>query len=427
MPFHHATFDNGLELVAELNPAAQSAAFGFFVKTGSRDESPEEHGVSHFLEHMVFKGNERFSADDVNRAFDEIGADYNAATGEETTLYYAAVLPEYLPRALDIFASILRPALRDDDFETEKQVILEEIGMYDDQPSAVAYDHAMQLHFGDHPLGRTILGTTESISRLTADQMRSYHGEHYRAGNIVLAVAGRAEWPDVLALAKRHCGGWPEGQSHRTLVAPRYSGQELLVTREALQQQLVVQLAAAPDVHDPLRYAAGLLALIVGDAQNSRLFWEIVDPGHAETAELSYTDYDDAGTYLFFLGGDPEETDANLERGARVFDAVNRDGVGDEELRTAKTKLASRIVLRGERPMGRLSSLGGNWVARREYRTIADDLATVESITQDDIREVLKRFPLMPRTTVGVGPKGSLSWSGSSSGPRPRSGVIPGG
>jgi predicted Zn-dependent peptidase len=404
MTFHHATLDNGLDVVAELNPSVHSVAFGFFVKTGSRDETPDVHGVSHFLEHMVFKGTARYSADDVNRLFDEVGADYNAATSEEATLFYAAVLPEYLPKTFALQAAILRPALRDDDFETEKQVILEEIGMYDDQPSYVAYDQVMQSHFSGHPLGRTVLGTTASITNLTAEQMRAYHAERYRAGNIVLAVAGRADWPEIVALAQTHCGAWPGGSSPRSLqpAHPRQSSRS--VVRPPLQQQQVVQLAEAPDTHDPARYAAELLAVIVGDDQNSRLFWELVDPGHAELAELSYNDYDDAGAFMFFLSGDPGETRANLDRAAKVFESVNRAGITDEELRLAKTKVASRIVLRGERPMGRLSSLGGNWLARREYRSVVDDLKTVEAITRDDVRRVLERFPLSPLTTVSVGP-----------------------
>src|SRR2546422_620620 len=134
MHFHHHTLANGLTLVGETSPSARSAALGFFVRTGARDETPEVSGVSHFLEHMVFKGTPRRSAFDVNRDFDRIGADYNAYTSEEPTVFHAAVLPEYLPQALDILADILRPSLRDEDFQTEKQVIIEEIGMYEDQP-----------------------------------------------------------------------------------------------------------------------------------------------------------------------------------------------------------------------------------------------------------------------------------------------------
>lgn len=404
MNFHHATLANGLDVVAELNPAVHSVAFGFFVKAGSRDETPDVHGVSHFLEHMAFKGTERFSAEDVNRIFDDFGADYNAATSEESTVFYAAVLPEYLPQTFELQAALVQPSLRDDDFQTEKKIILEEIGMYDDQPHIVAYDAVMQTHFQGHPLGCTILGTTQSITDLTSDQMRRYHREHYGAGNIVLAVAGNADWDEVLSLAKQHCAAWPAGVAPRALKPAAGAGGCRVITRDALQMEQVMQIGPAPDVFDPLRYAAELLTVIVGDEQNSRLFWGLVDPGYAELAELNYNDFDDTGTYLFLLSGEPEETAENLSRAAAILDAVNREGVTERELQQAKTKVASRIVLRGERPMGRLSSLGGNWLARKEYRTIADDLRTVEALTRDDIRQLLDRFPLKLQTTVGVGP-----------------------
>src|SRR5919202_4863110 len=156
MSFHHHTLPNGLQLIGETSPSAKSVAVGFFVRTGSRDEVPEESGVSHFLEHMVFKGTPRRSAFDVNRDFDRVGADYNAFTSEENTVFYAAVLPEYLPQAVDILSDILRPSLRDEDFDTEKQVILEEIKMYEDTPGSMAWDHAKKLYYGGHPLGNTI-------------------------------------------------------------------------------------------------------------------------------------------------------------------------------------------------------------------------------------------------------------------------------
>lgn len=409
MQFHHATLANGLEVVAELNPAVHSGAFGFFVKTGARDETDAEHGVSHFLEHMVFKGTERYSAADVNRIFDELGADYNAATSEESTVFYAAVLPEYLPAAFEMQAAILQPALRDDDFDTEKNIILEEIGMYDDQPSIVAYDQAMQTHFQGHPLGRTILGTSASITELTCPQMRAYQREHYLAGNITLAVAGNAEWDDILSLAVQHCGTWPAGSKPRTLKPHFPRGNRKIISRDSLQTQQVIQLAAAPDTFDPLRYAAELLSVIVGDDENSRLFWGLVDPGHAELAEMTYNDFDDTGTYLFLLSSDPNNTDENLARAAEIFAGINRDGVTDQELQQAMTKVSTRIVLRGERPMGRLSSLGGNWLARREYRTIADDLQTVADIAPAQIRQLLEKYPLAPITTVGVGPRQELA------------------
>src|SRR6476661_7060215 len=152
MPFHTHRLQNGLQLVGETIPSARSASVGFYVKTGSRDETPDVAGVSHFLEHMVFKGTPRRSAADVNREFDRIGADYNAFTSEENTVFHASVLPEYLPQAVDLLADILRPSLRQDDFDTEKKVILEEIKMYEDQPGSVASENARRLYYATHPL-----------------------------------------------------------------------------------------------------------------------------------------------------------------------------------------------------------------------------------------------------------------------------------
>src|SRR6478752_88160 len=161
MPFHTHKLPNGLQLIGETSPSARSVALGFFVSTGSRDETPEVSGVTHFLEHMVFKGTPHRSSFDVNRDFDKIGASYNAFTSEENTVFYAAILPEYLPQAVDILADILRPSLRGEDFDVEKKVIIEEIGMYDDQPTWCAYDRARKAFFADHALGNTILGTAQ--------------------------------------------------------------------------------------------------------------------------------------------------------------------------------------------------------------------------------------------------------------------------
>src|SRR5438552_1141528 len=166
MQFHHKVLNNGLQIIGETSPSARSVALGFFVRTGSRDENADVSGVTHFLEHMVFKGTPRRTALDVNRDFDRIGANYNAFTSEENTVFYAAILPEYLPQAVDILSDILRPSLRNEDFDMEKKVIIEEIGMYDDQPMMSAYDRAKRIYFADHPLGNTILATKESLAAL---------------------------------------------------------------------------------------------------------------------------------------------------------------------------------------------------------------------------------------------------------------------
>src|SRR5947208_16018898 len=189
-------------MIGESSPSARSAALGFFVRTGSRDETTDVCGVTHFLEHMVFKGTPRRSALDVNRDFDRIGAHYNAFTSEENTVFYAAILPGYLSEAVDILADILRPSLRTDDFAMEKNVIIEEIGMYEDQPMWSAYDAAKRAHFAGHPLANSILGTPESIRALGREQMYEYFERRYLASNITVVAAGNFDWRELTALIK---------------------------------------------------------------------------------------------------------------------------------------------------------------------------------------------------------------------------------
>lgn len=404
MQFEQRTLDNGLTLIAEAAPRAHSAAIGFFVRTGSRDETPDVSGVSHFLEHMAFKGNDRYQAADVNRIFDEVGARYNASTSEEVTLFYAAVLPEYLDRTFELLAALLFPSLREEDFETEKQVILEEIGMYEDMPGYLAHEKAMQVHFAAHPLGRSILGPAETIRALTIEQMRRYHQQRYRAGNITLAGAGRLTMTHLTRLAERCCAAWPEGAAPRDAAPALPARGTLVVLRPQSQQQHLALISSGPPAASPARFAAELLSIVVGDALGSRLYWELVDPGHAESAELSYNDYDGSGAWLSYLCCRPEQTRDNLTRIARIYRTVSREGISEQELDQARNKAASRIVLQSERPIGRLASLGGNWVYRREYRSVQDDLAALRRVTTSDVAQLLEEYPLEPTTTVAVGP-----------------------
>lgn len=409
MIFHKLKLENGLQIIAELNPHAHSVAVGYFVRTGSRDETAEVSGVSHFLEHMAFKGNEKYTADDVNRIFDEIGANYNASTSEEITLFYGSFLPEYIDTAIELLSTLIYPSLRQEDFDIEKNVILEEIGMYDDLHSFTAYEKVMQTHFQGHPLGRSILGSIQSITDLTAEQMYAYHDQQYLAGNITLAITGNADWDQIQKLAHQFCDHWPTGSTDRpTDEATPTSGTQI-ITEKNIQQQHIMQLGPAPSAQDPLRLAAELLSVIIGDDSNSRMFWKIVDPGLAESAELGFNEYDGSGTWLTYLCSDPKLIQSNLELIQEIYDDVNTNGITQEELDRAKNKIASRLVLRSERPMGRLSSLGGNWVYRQEYFSIEDDLKLLNSVTLESIQELLQKYPLGHSTTAAVGPMASVA------------------
>jgi predicted Zn-dependent peptidase len=405
MSFELHTLPNGLTIIGETSPAAKSAAVGFFVRTGSRDETPDVCGVSHFLEHMVFKGTPRRTAADVNREFDRIGADYNAFTSEENTVFHAAVLPEYLPQAVDLLADILRPSLRQDDFETEKNVIIEEIGMYEDQPSWAAYDRAKQLFFADHPLGNSILGTPESIGALTRDQMATYHAGRYVASNVTVAAAGRIDFDRLVELVSAACGAWDSGTSRRD-GGGRHVGsrQSRVVTKDRLQQEQIVLMAPGPAADDPLRYAAATLALILGDDSGSRLYWALVDSGLAESADTGFHEYEGAGAFLTMIGCDPERAAPNLAKVKEIFTTVRQDGVTAEELQQAKSKIGSRVVRASERPGGRMQALGAAWTYLREYRSVDDELTAFDAVTTDAIREVLERFPIDQVTELALGP-----------------------
>lgn len=404
MQFHHTVLDNGLEIIAETNPAAQSAALGFFVKTGARDEQPLVSGVSHFLEHMAFKGDEAFTALDVNRVFDELGADYNAATSEELTVYHAAVLPEYLDPVFDLLAVLMRPSLRELDFTTEKKVILEEIGMYEDVPAWHVSELAMLLHFTGHPLGQSVLGSRESIGALSAEQMRAYHVERYGARNLVLAASGRVDWDQFVVGAQRRCASWNAGVPGRARDEARPAPRQAWHSRPAMHQQHVVQLSAAPSSQSELRFAAELAGAIMGDDGSGRLYWELVETGLAESCDLSYNDFDGSGIWSTYICCAPEDTDEVLERVSTLYAEFNRSGPTAEELDQARNKVASRVVLASERPMGRLLSVGGNWIYQGAYRSVEDDLKTLHDLTLEDVRELLRLYPLGQTTTVGLGP-----------------------
>jgi predicted Zn-dependent peptidase len=414
MPFHKHQLANGLTIIGETSPSARSVALGFFVRTGSRDETPAVAGVSHFLEHMAFKGSERRTAFDVNRDFDRIGADYNASTSEENTIYHAAVLPEYLPDALDILADLLRPTLRQEDFDMEKQVIINEIGRYEDMPGWSAYDHAQRVHFHDHRLGNSVLGTVGSIQALTRDQMAEYHRRRYVAPNVTLSVAGRFDWPALVGLVEKQCGGWPGTPAPRGgLGEARGSGRVEVVHKDKVAQQYVVLLSPGPAASSPLRHAADLLSMAIGDDSGSRLYWELVDPGLAESASCYFREYEDTGAFYTSLTCDKDETQEDLAIAHRVLKEVQAGGIGADELEQARNKLLSRVVRSGERPKGRMFSLGTSWTYYGHYRSIDDELADYEKVTLADVRQVLDRYPLDRLTTVALGPLNELTAPGA--------------
>jgi predicted Zn-dependent peptidase len=410
VPFRSCVLENGLQIIGEPSPSARSVALGFFVRTGARDESPDVAGVTHFLEHMVFKGTPQRTALDVNRDFDRIGAHYNAFTSEENTVFYAAILPEYIPQAVDILADILRPSLHDDDFDMEKNVIIEEIGMYEDQPMWSAYDQAKRAYFADHPLGHTILGTPESIRALRRDQMDDYLQRRYVAPNITVVAAGNFEWQPFVAEIEKRCAAWTSGPTGRQGVRETSgSGAFKVLTKAKVAQEHVFFISSGPPADSPLRYAADTLALAAGDDSGSRLYWALVDPGLADSAECSFHDYEGTGSFYTSLSCEPALTQKNLGIVLDVLRDVRRHGITEAELQQAKSKIGSRVVRSSERPMGRMQAIGMAWTYLHQYRTVDDELKAFDAVTIKSIHEVLERYPLDRVTTLALGPLSNLS------------------
>jgi len=409
MRFLRERLDNGLEIIAEVTDGALSTSVGFFVRTGSRDESADLWGASHFLEHMVFKGTHDLSADEINRRLDWMGASANAFTSEEDTVYHAAVLPSQQHAAVDLLGRMMRPALREEDFVTEKLVILEEIRMYDDQPPFGADDRCRAAFFGGHPLARSVLGTVESIEALPVEAMREYHRRRYAPGNIVLAATGAVDFEALVESARRLCGDWeplPLPERRR----PATSADRVVfdrIVRPTATLEYAVRMSAGPAGDDDDRFAAKLLAVVLGDESGSRLYWALVDSGEAEHASCHHHDFLDAGLMITQLSGDADDVDALLERVLEVYGSAATGGIGRPEFEQARNKLAGRVVLEGERPRRRLFHVGLEWSHGGIYRSIADNLRIVESLTVADLHRVMARWPLDgPGVTVLAGPAG---------------------
>jgi predicted Zn-dependent peptidase len=405
MQFHKEVLPNGLTIVGETNPAARSVALGFWVRTGARDETPEVSGVTHFLEHMIFKGTERRDAFAVNRDLDRIGASPNAFTSEENTVFHATILPEYLPQAVDVLSDILRPSLRVGDFDMEKKVIIEEIGKYEDQPGWLAFDHARRLFFGPHRLGNSVLGTVDSVSGLTRDQMYEYFRRRYVAPNITVAVAGAFDWKEMIDLVRKHCGNWEKGPIGREQVGEvAGTGQFTVETRESVAQEHVILVASGPAADSPMRHTAALLTVAVGDDTGSRLYWALVDPGLVESAGCGLDGNEGAGAYYTSFSGEPDQAEENLGLVHEVLEDVQKKNITAEELQQAKTKVQSHLVRASERSYRRMLDVGASWTYLGRYRSLDDEMQAFDAVTLDSIREVLDRYPLTRVTTLALGP-----------------------
>ncbi len=390
--FYKTALSNGLTILGEANEANVSAAIGFFVKTGARDETDLESGVSHFLEHMLFKGTPTRSAIDINLELGNLGAQANAFTSEESTVYYSAIIPENFRAMQELLSDMMRPLLDPEEFAMEKKVILEEIALYQDRPHFYLFENAFKDYFGQHPAGNSVLGSHESVSALSRDVMKSYFDRRYSPSNIVLAATGNFSWESFVSDAERLCGGWENFSVLRD--TPRYAGKsgKRNILRKNLSQSHAVLITSGACAQDPERYPLSLLANILGDSSGSRLYWALIDKGLADSASVDNDERDGTGCFSTYVSTSPERLDEVLSIARSVL--ASPLDFSEADLERAKSKIVSRIVLDGELPMGRLMALGMEWSYRRESTPLSVIVERVQNVTRGDIEGALKRFPL---------------------------------
>jgi len=402
--FRSVTLPNGLNVLAEPNSTAHSFAAGFFVRTGSRDEMLEAWGVSHFLEHMLFKGSDRLDWEAINRIFDEIGARYNAFTTQEMTAYYAAVIPEFTTPLVEHLHELIRPSLREKDFETEKNVILEEIAMYADEPGQRAYEKLMELHFDQDPLGRSVIGTEASIKAMTQPQMRRYFDSRYGAANTAIVMSGKFDVDEMFGLIEQTFHEMPTGELRPTRQSARPSGRTDRIVDPKLNRQYTMAMCPAPSAQDEDRFAARVLADVIGDAEGSRFYWALIDPAIAEDADFGYYPHDACGSFFLSLTSDPDKSEQSLDIARAELARVRKD-LNESEVERARNKIAAQLTLGSENPLGRLRAIGSEWAYNRKYRSLDEDMNSLMSIKIDTLHRLLERYWFEPMTTITLGPK----------------------
>jgi predicted Zn-dependent peptidase len=404
--FYTHLLTNGLQMIGQEIPGVQSVATAFWVCTGTRDEDRRQMGVSHFLEHMAFRKTKSFTGEEIDRAFEELGAEHNAATSWEMTYYWARVLRENLPRTLEILAELTHPTLEAEAFDTERKVILEEIARYDDVPSHVLISRFMRDFYGEHPLSMDILGTPETINALTVEEMRSYWERRYGTRNIIFSIAGNFDWNEVVKQVEHLSAGWQPGETGRACVRVQIDPSfKVYPTEKFVQEQIAIGVPTVAR-NDSRYYASAILATILGDDTGSRLFWALNQTGLAESASAQLIEFEDTGLFVVYLATQPSLAQQVLDVTQRELERVQNFDVEQEELARCKAKLNSSLIIGGESTNERMMGLISSWLTRGKLETLEEIRERIESVSLEDLQALVNDFPLWPKQVVTAG--GSL-------------------
>jgi predicted Zn-dependent peptidase len=401
------TLDSGVRIVTEALPSVRSVSVGFWIGTGSRFESDDQAGLSHLLEHLLFKGSAKYASVEIDQIFDGMGAELNAGTGKETTSVYARVIDEHLRDAFDVMADmVFRPTL--DDIESEREVILEEIAMYEDEPQEKVFDLLGQAVFGRDPLGRAIIGRAEVISGTPAAEIASFHHARYTPANIVIAAAGAVDHDAFVELARERTAG-PLGAAALRPSPPHLPGAPARrFERKDTEQYHVCLGAPGLSRHDDRRFALRVLDTIFGGTTSSRLFQEVRERRGLAYAVYSFTSaYQDTGQIGLYVGtrGD------NLVQALSVVGAelarCRTQPATAEELHRAKENLKGRVVLALESTGARMNRLGSELLAGAPLMPLDEVVARIDAVTLEDLTELAEELWAPERlSAAGIGGDG---------------------
>jgi predicted Zn-dependent peptidase len=402
------TLDGGARVVTEPLETVRSVSIGVWIGTGSRDESASHAGVSHFLEHLLFKGTASYSALEIAEVFDTYGGELNAATARDYTVVYARVLDEHVETALDIMTDmVFAPSLAD--LDAEREVVLEEIAMVEDSPQELIFDVVTQAVFGNHPLGRPVIGSADVIASISRRSLGAFHRSRYRADNVVVAAAGSADHARLVELVGRLAGKAPapparKPAARRLLVAP--PPPSLVFQQKATEQYHVCLAAPGIARSDRRRFVASILDGVLGGSASSRLFQEIREQrGLAYAVYTFASQYADTGLVGIYLGTREENLAECLAVVAEQIDAIASDGPGEDELARAKENLKGRIMLSMELTSNRMSRLGKSLITDSELLDFDHLLAEIEAVDAGSVAELARTLlDLDAFSAAAIGP-----------------------
>lgn len=386
--FDQLTLNNGLRIVAERIPHFRSVSVGLWLGAGSQYETLEQGGISHFIEHMLFKGTEKRSARQIAEVMDAVGGQLNAFTAKECTCFYAKVVDEHLPLAMDVLSDLVLGSTFDpSDLEKEKGVVLEEINMAEDTPEDVVSELIMLARYGDQPLSRPILGETATVSAFTRAGVLDYHHKLYRPDNCVLAVAGNYDWQALVELAKRYLGAWarPEGALPTYLSLPP-APQVLRREKEIEQLHLCVGYPCANQGSDML-YPASVVNSVFGGAMSSRLFQTIREEKGMVYSVYSYpTSYKDTGILIVYAGTSMQNGPEVLSLIRREADSMAREGMTMDEFTKARDQLKGNYILGLESTSSRMNAMGRRLLLLNDTQDEQTVIRKIDSITYDQVQ-----------------------------------------